>query len=301
MELISQDDILLLTDIIDDEVVQSKEAKIWAYYGVVGGVGVSSLAVQTAYELSQLQKDKSVCLIDLDFERGACAPYLDIVPSINLADLNAAVGRMDEDLAATFIGTYKNKFSVISVQGEIGGNDNVDADALLSLLDSICGMYDFIILDIPPMWRSWTQAVIGAADEFALVTEMRVPALHRTRKLSDFISKAMDLETAPHVVINKYERRVLKDSINLKSAETVLGRAVCGNICADEDTLRSAINCGKPAGMVNSDARYVKSVRSHVHVWLGQEEVCETPPVSLFHRKSKRSPKQDRRDVRKRA
>lgn len=305
MDTISQDDILLLTEIFREETVEknaeNKEGQVWAYLGAVGGVGVSSLAVQTAYELSQCHKDKSICLIDLDFERGACASYLDVVPSVNLDELNAASGRMDTDLAATFIGMYKNAFSVISAQGELGGNDRVDGDALLSLLDCVCGMYDFIVIDIPPMWRSWTQAVIGAADGFTLVTEMRVSALHRTKNLSASISSVMKLETPPRILINKYERRALKNSVNLKGAEKVLGRKVCAMICADEDTLRSAINCGEPAGVVGPDSRYVKAVRTHVQAWLGQDDICEKPAVSLFHRKPKTGSKQDRRGARKRA
>lgn len=315
MDVTPQDDILLLTELYCDgltipdfvepviapKITLPKEAQIWAYLGVVGGVGVSSLVVQAAYELSQLHKQKTVCLIDLDFECGACAAYLDTPPSMTLEELNASADRMDADLAATFIGTYKKTFSIISAQGEMGGNDRVDGDALLALLDCVCGMFDFIILDIPPMWRTWTQAVIGASDEFSLVTEMRVPALHRTKTMSAFLTKSMELQTPPHVIINKHERREQKDSINLKDAQSVLGREVSGCICTDEETVRSAINCGQPAGLVNSDSRYVKSVRVHVHAWLGEEEVCEKPPISLFHRATHRKPKQDRRRGRKQA
>ena len=107
----------------------------------------------------------------------------------------------------------------------MGGNDNVDPQALLGLLDQICGMFDFVILDIPPMWRSWTQAVIGAADKFALVTEMRVPALHRTKKMSDFIKMRLyPFLTPPDIIINKFERRETSHSISLKNAHDVLGR-----------------------------------------------------------------------------
>ncbi|PHR91808.1 MAG: hypothetical protein COA69_11580 [Robiginitomaculum sp.] len=280
----------------NDDKAEIKDGQIWAYLGVMGGAGVTSLAVQTAFELSALHKDKTVCLVDLDFERGDCAGYLDIMPSVNLDELNAAKGRMDADLAATFIGQYKKKFSVISSEGEMGGNDRVDTDALLGLLDCVCGMFDFVVLDIPPMWRPWTQAVIGAADKFALVTEMRVPALHRTKKLSAFISSAMSLPVEISILVNKYERRNLSHSVNIKDAGQVLGKADFGQICVDEETVRSAINCGKPAGKISPEARYTKSVRAHVHHWLGTEAKCEKAPISLF----KRRPKYERRRERER-
>lgn len=304
------DEILLLTKLVDTgldipdipessevENPQKQEAQVWAYLGAVGGVGVSSLAVQTAYELSEHHTEKKICLIDLDFERGSCASYLDVTPSMNLADLNETSGRMDADLAANYIGTYKQKFSVISTPGEMGGNDNVDPQALLGLLDQICGMYDYVILDIPPMWRSWTQAVIGAADKFALVTEMRVPALHRTKKMSNFINMSLSLSTPPDIIINKFERRETSHSISLKNAHDVLGRKDTVQICNDEDAVKAAVNYGKPAGRVAPDTRYVKSVRTHTQHWLGNKEYGEKEKHSLFKRRQKR----ERRSVAKRA
>ena len=73
---IPNDEILLLTELVDtgldipeafqkkvnDENTHGKEdAQIWAYLGAVGGVGVSSLAVQTAYELSEHHTEKKIC------------------------------------------------------------------------------------------------------------------------------------------------------------------------------------------------------------------------------------------------
>lgn len=312
------DDILLLTQLIDTDIcipeiseentskdlekftskdAPKLDAEVWAYLGAVGGVGVSSLAVQTAFDLAKLHADKEVCLIDLDFERGSCAGYLDVTPSMSLEDLNATAGRMDVDLAVNFIGNYKQKFSVISTSGEMGGNDIVDASALLGLLDQICSMFDYVILDIPPMWRSWTQAVIGAADKFALVTEMRIPALRRTKSISEFISNSLALSTPPQIIINKYERRETSHSITLKNAHNLLDRKGTVQICCDNDAVRAAINYGKPAGKAAPDARYVKSVHTHIQHWLGNKEYARTEKQSLFKRRHKR----ERRAVPKRA
>lgn len=307
---VPDDEILLLTELVDSgicipefpekntlDISSNQEAQVWAYLGATGGVGVSSLVVQTAFQLAKLHADKKVCLIDLDFERGSCAAYLDVTPSMNLADLNATSGRMDADLAASFIGKYKQKFSIISAFGEMGGNDMVDPQALLGLLDCICGMFDFVVLDIPPMWRSWTQAVIGAADKFALVSELRVPALHRTKKMSEFIKTTLSLSTPPHIIINKFERRETRHSIALKNAHNVLGRTDTIQICCDEDTVRAAVNYGKPAGRVAPESRYVKSVCTHIQHWLGNKEYMEKEGHSLFKRRQKR----ERRGVAKRA
>ena len=264
------------------------DAKIWAYLGVVGGAGVSSLAVQTAYELATLYEkaDQNVCLVDLDFERGSCAQYLDIPASLHLEDLNAGQDRMDAVLAATFLRHYSNNLSVIAPRAVLGGNDLVSADAFLSLLDIICTMFDHIVLDIPAMWRPWSEAAVGAADRFSLVTELQVPALHKTKSLSEQICAALDLETPPDILINKYERRAGRNSLIIKDAHSVIGRTDIGNICVDEDTVQAAINEGKPAGKIRPESRYVKSVRAHVLGGLGEEFIPEKQNIRLFRKRA---------------
>ncbi len=258
-----------------------REAQIWAYLGVAGGVGVTSLAVQTAWELG---KGKArVLLVDLNFERGDCAAYLDMPPSLQIGELNKADGRMDEDLAATFIkpfGRFPNnskqagkssqhQLFVFSAKGELGGNDLISANSLLCFLDCVSTRFDFIVLDIPPMWRSWTQAAIGAADKFALVTEARVPALHQARNLAEDITALMKLNPPPEIILSKYERRALRGGLGLLDVHKVLACQTSTQICIDEETLRTAINTGIPAGAYKPNSRYAKSVHAHVQNWLG--------------------------------
>ena len=274
---------------------QPKEAQIWTYFGAVGGAGVTSLAVQAAWELSSPDIHAprfKVVLVDLDFERGDCAAYLDTKPGMSIAELNGAEGRMDADLAASFITEISPGLSLISAQAELGGNDLVSPNALLSLLDNISGLFDIVILDVPPMWRPWTQAVIGAADKLALVTEARVPALHQAKKLSNDITGAMELSCPPEVILNKFERRTLRGGLSLADARKVLDHIECSQICVDDETLRTSINTGKPAGSLKPNSRYVKSVRAHVRAWCSTipERVAEfgTPPQHQDRRAARR-------------
>ena len=248
-----------------NDVAPQKEAQIWTYLGVVGGAGTTSLAVQSAWQLAQ--NGSNVLLVDLDFERGDCAAYLDVPHSMRITELNAAKGRMDESLAATFIQKFGTNLSLISANAEMGGNDLVSPGALLSLLDSVSCMFDTIILDIPPMWRTWTQAAIGASNKFALVCEARVPALHQAKKLSVNINKALSLAMSPVIILNKFEHRSLRGGLTLSDVQKVLGDLPCSQICIDEETLRTAINTGKPAGVVKPNSRYVKSVCAHINKW----------------------------------
>jgi pilus assembly protein CpaE len=59
---------------------ETTEAQIFTFLPAVGGAGVTTLAVQTAMLLlnSGARGKSSTCLVDLDFQHGACSDYLDI-------------------------------------------------------------------------------------------------------------------------------------------------------------------------------------------------------------------------------
>jgi pilus assembly protein CpaE len=61
---------------------ETTEAQIFTFLPAVGGAGVTTLAVQTAMLLLNAggRGKTATCLVDLDFQHGACADYLDIEP-----------------------------------------------------------------------------------------------------------------------------------------------------------------------------------------------------------------------------
>src|SRR5262249_12954071 len=66
-----------------------KEAQIHTFLPSAGGVGVTTLAIQTALTLLNTgpRGSQSTCLVDLDFQHGACAVYLDLEPRLDLSEI----------------------------------------------------------------------------------------------------------------------------------------------------------------------------------------------------------------------
>lgn len=250
------------------------ETKILAFMGVSGGVGVTSLAIQAALSaktlLAQpLGRAPRIGLIDLDFEGGAMASYLDSVPGIRSDLLGEGAERIDSALTAALITKHSSGIDLLCAQNGLGGNDRVSPDCVLAILDSAAALFDVIILDVPRLWRPWTHAAIGAADHFALVTELTIPGLHLCRaRLSD-IENAVEMQSPVEVILNKFERRSMRSRLTIKDAVTTLDRKIAAHICIDTESLTDAMNCGEPVGRLKPDSRYVKDVSDYVSVALG--------------------------------
>jgi pilus assembly protein CpaE len=76
---------------------ETSEAEILTFLPAVGGAGVTTLAVQSAMMLlNSGQRGKaSTCLVDLDFQHGACADYLDLDPRLDLGEIEPRPERLD--------------------------------------------------------------------------------------------------------------------------------------------------------------------------------------------------------------
>ena len=76
--------------------------RIIGFIGARGGVGSSSLAVNTAYNLAR-QYDEDVLLIDLDLAFGTAALALNLNPMENVAAALDQPDRLDEVLMERFM------------------------------------------------------------------------------------------------------------------------------------------------------------------------------------------------------
>lgn len=245
-------------------------SQVFAFMGATGGVGTTSLATQLAHEfaVSSEQKirglrpvDPRVCLIDLDFETGACAHHLDLLPSLTHVDLSGPATAIDEAFTHALVSTHESGISLLAAPNIIGSNAHVNPRTVLAIIDAATELYDTVILDMPRHRQAWTLPIMQVVDVLGVTCELNIPSLHATREVLSQINQDTNNQVNAEVIIGKYERRSFKNKLKLSDVETALERNVFATICQDPDTIREALNCGEPAGALKSDSRFVKDVR----------------------------------------
>src|SRR5450756_1903598 len=93
------------------------EAQVYTFLPAVGGAGVTTLAVQTAMLMlnSGGQRVKpSTCLVDLNFQNGAVADYLDLEPRLNLAEIEPRPDRLDRQLLEIMLSYHASGLAVVA-------------------------------------------------------------------------------------------------------------------------------------------------------------------------------------------
>ena len=280
-----EEHVLVLDNPISSETTPEKKspsqgAHCVAMMGAAGGVGVTSLCIQLAHDLAiksqkKLQRTRRtteprVCLIDLDFDGGSCAHHLDSIPNLSIADLTQSADRIDRAFASSLVSTHSSGFDLLATPNTLGGNDMANPMTVVALLDTICQMYDHVIIDVPRYWRPWNMAAIGGSDKFAIITDLTIPSLHLARMRMEAIEDKLDGLIRADIILNKYDRRSFRNALREKDAEVALKRSMSATVCVDADTLREAINCGEPAGVIRPESRYVKEARDGQKILLKQ-------------------------------
>lgn len=244
---------------------------VFAFMGASGGVGTTTLCTQLAYELAvrardaratkRHVRDPKVCLIDLDFEAGACAHHLDLLPSLATEDLATDARRIDKAFTSALVSTHDCGLSLLAVPNTPGANSQINPRAVMAMLDAATQLYDYVVIDMPRYLQPWNWAVLGGADFVGVVSELTIPSLHMGREHLGRMKSAMNGALNAHPIVGKYERRSFRNMLRLSDAQTALEQEVFATLAWESDVTREALNCGEPVGAIRAESRFAKDVR----------------------------------------
>src|SRR3984957_14940704 len=224
------------------------EAQIFTFLPAVGGAGVTTLAVQTAMLLlnSGARGKSSTCLVDLDFQHGACADYLDIEPRLNLNEIEPRPERLDRQLLEVMLSQHPSGLAVIAAPNRPAEMRSFDPDVVTRLLDLVSSHFDYVVFDMPRTWFSWTDSVLLGSNRLFVVSETTVPGLRQAKQLVDAIRERLGDGPKPQVIINRFVAKMFSSSLRRADIEQAIGDAFLACIPNDYALVREAIDRGVP-------------------------------------------------------
>lgn len=238
-----------------------KSGDCWVLTGAVGGAGASLMAIELAYQLTK--KDKAankVCLLDLNFEDGSLATYLDVSPGLDVSTLSGSPERLDAAMISAFISRHESGLNLIAAPRGARFGHKLRPESILRLLEIACETYDHVVVDIPRWRQPWTAPLAQGADHFIVVSELTVPALHAARHLCEDIEALSANVSEPQVVLNRMSKRMFGHSVSVSQAEKALNRKTLAAISSDWDGAVAAVNMGMPVSMAKPGSRLAKDV-----------------------------------------
>ena len=244
----------------------AKEAEIFTFLPAVGGAGVTTLALQTAMLLlnSGARGKTATCLVDLDFQHGTCADYLDIEPRLNLSEIEPRPERLDRQLLEVMLSQHASGLAVVAAPNRPAEMRSFDPDVVTRLLDLVSSHFDYVVFDMPRTWFSWTDSVLLGSNKLYIVSETTVPGLRQAKQLVAAIRERLGEGPNPQVIINRYVQKLLSSGLRRSDIEQAIGEAFAACVPNDYGLVREAIDRGVPLEEVKPGNKITKELRKLV-------------------------------------
>jgi pilus assembly protein CpaE len=227
---------------------EAAEAQIVTFLPAVGGAGVTTLAVQSAMLLLNSGKSgkTATCLVDLDFQHGACADYLDIEPRLNLGEIEPRPERLDRQLLEVMLSQHPSGLAVVAAPNRPAEMRSFDPDVVTRLLDLVSSHFDYVVFDMPRTWFSWTDSVLLGSNKLFIVSETTVPGLRHAKQLVEAIRERLGDGPQSQVIINRFEQKLFSTGLRRADIEQALGESFAATIPNHYSLVREAIDRGVP-------------------------------------------------------
>lgn len=244
------------------EPVAAQGGKIVSFVKGGGGAGATSLAVQSGCVLAeQLRaKEGKVCLLDLDIQFGTAGLYLDLEAQASLLDLVETPERLDRSLLRGVMTRHHSGLEVLPAPPEVIPHEAITPEFIIRCLELACAEYDYVLVDLPSAWTSWSYAVLCESDLILLVTQLGVSGVRQAVRQLETIRSQEGIAAPIKFVLNRHNKPTLGKPTRIKYAEKALGRPFDYFIANDYQLLSEAIDRGVALSEIKGRSRVGKSI-----------------------------------------
>jgi len=222
-----------------------RHAQCTTLFPANGGCGNTTLAIQTAFLLGGRKRHlESICLVDLNFQDGTVADYLDLAPAFQLSELSKASGRLDHQMLDVMLTRHRSGLAVLAAPRVPGRCVDVDGELIASVLGLLSESFAHLVIDLPKNWYPWTDNVIWGSDRVFVVASFTIPALRQAHLIADAIAAKASPEAHVSVVVNKFYEPLMGAGLTRKDAESMLTARLGGFIPDLGGVVNDAINRG---------------------------------------------------------
>ena len=239
----------------------TKEAQILTYIPAAGGVGATTLAIQTALTMLAGKQKTTACLVDLDFQNGSCAFHLDVEPLLDLDAIGPNPQRLDAQLLEVMLSPHPSGMMVLGAPNRPAETRVPDAAVVMKLLDLAASRFDYVVIDLPRTWFPWTDAVLSGSNKVFVVTETTVPGLKLASNLANAMVAKLGAEVKPRVIVNRFEQKMFGSGLRRSDLEAALKEQFAGTVSNNYRLVREAIDRGVPLDAVEKGSNVAIDLR----------------------------------------
>src|SRR3546814_20929213 len=120
--------------------------------------------------------------------------------------------------------------------------------AIKAMLEVARAEYDVVIIDTPPVWNAWTDALLASSDAIVVVTQCTVAGVRQARRQLGLLVDRHLGQMPTFIIANRASTGRFRSGITASQAEQAQGRRFHGSRPRGTHTITEAIKVGTQAG-----------------------------------------------------
>jgi len=251
--------------------ITSTPGKVIVVTGNKGGVGTTTVAVNLALALAEVQTER-VVLVDLGRPYPDVGNFLDREAMYTIYDLIQNQADLDQAFLEKIAQLYEKNLSIIHGVSDFHDQDNVSLEGLKKIFDLLRTSFRWIVVDLSHWLDELFLQVVQDADLVLMLMELTVPDLRNLAHLWPNLREWQQVQQNIRLVVNRYEK---VNGLSMGNLEQVLKQKPYYTLPSDYKNVNEAINRGIPLAKVSPKSKLWLSLEQLAGRLVGQLQRAE--------------------------
>jgi len=257
----------------EPEPVESEAGRLITFIGLRGGVGTSTVAINTAWSIAEDLK-QSVGFLDLDVHFGTSALCFDLEPGRGLADALENPGRVDSLFIERAMLKQTEKLSILGAESPVGDAVMPDPAALVHLIDEMREHFSIVSLEVPRHLMAHYPFLLTESSEIVLICDLSLAAVRDTIRVLGYLR-----DVAPKAKVTLVANKVAPiNEVTPKDFEHAVERSIDLQIPLDAKTAMTAAKSAKMMAQISKAAKPAAALRQLAQRVTGVEIEVKAKP-----------------------
>jgi pilus assembly protein CpaE len=235
-------------------------ARVILFYGAKGGVGTTTIAINTAIALHK-ELGQRVCLVDANLQFGDHRVFLDLgLDRPSVVDL-ATTPAMDVDLIRQILVKHESGIELLLAPPSPETAELVNSDHIPEIVGLLANDFDYILLDVDKRLDEINLRLMDVAQTIYVVLTADLPCLKNVRLVLETINHLGYSDEKVKLILNRSNAFT---GINVKNAESALKRRIDYQIINEYRSAIGALNSGAPFMYTKVDSALGRDVLGFV-------------------------------------
>lgn len=217
----------------------SNKSKVILVFGTKGGSGKSTVAVNLAVKLSQMQN--KVAILDYSFQFGCVGTMLGLNSRNTVSELIQEQVNPNADMIRQFLTLHASGVSALLAPNSPEDGAAITAGQAERIISALRVYYDYIVVDTSPVLDDIMTVCLDCASVILFVTRCDIASLQNAKKGLEIVEALADLEKIKLIICDDLNSQIRKTDIR-----KVLSAPVWHILPNDVRAATEAVNQGRP-------------------------------------------------------